>query len=710
MNKKFNSLSFIASNKRPNTFNSKLKMAGLSFVVTTCASISAHAHDLEEVSVSSKQIDLHSETGSRLNLSIMETPATVEIISGDEIRERLDTSVLEAVTRVSGFTNAGTPGNGGQSITARGFSGTGAVTKLFDGTNYYTAAGTITFPFDTWGVERIDVLKGPSSVLYGEGGIGGAYNVIPKKPSQESGGHIRLTLGEDNTHFVGIDLTGGLSDTLAYRVNYSNSQSDNWVVNGESEAEMISTALLWTPSENLSITARYDYGDQQPMKYFGTIVQDGDFHPDFVESNFNIGDAEISYTDQSFRLTADWALSESQSLKAEVYHLDTDRYWKNAEAYYYDDSTELVSRFDPLIIGHDMQHDGLRLNFTSANTLAGYALRSSIGFEANSLDFERPSNFGPANSNPIDWSNDFDIVDPYNFDAGSYADLTDANVLLDNISDVKQMAIFGESQLKLNEKLAIVAGLRYEDIQTDYTRIGQTPIDQSVDALTGRLGIVYDVNESTALYGQYATGATHPSSSIVTASASNRESDMITSEQFEIGIKQQALNDRLTWNIAVFDIVKNDLIEDDPDSGNPEDKIYIDEQTSQGIEVGFDFLASNSFIINGNAVALNAETDTGETPTGVPEKTANLGFIWSANSQIKFIADARYVGERYYSSAPLPSYTVIDASAKYTVNHHLDLSLRIDNITDELYASASYSGKWLVGKPRTLSLTADYRF
>jgi len=694
----------------------KLAPTTLTALAASIMSIGAFAQNnvantIEEVSVLGQHLNTQSETGSRLNLTLMETPATVIVINGDTIRERLDLSVMEALTRTAGFTNEGNPGNGGQSIAARGFRGTGAVTNLFDGTNYYTAAGTITFPFDTWSVERIDVLKGPSSVLYGEGGIGGAYNVIPRTPSQEQSGQIRVTLGQDNSKFIGVDLTGGITDSLAYRIDYSNKQSDNWLANSDSEAEMVSGSLRWTPSENLVLTARYDYGDQQPMKYFGTIVQGGDFHPDFIKSNFNVGDAEVRYTDQAFRIKADWTISESSALEAEAYHLETDRYWKNAESYSFNNSTNLVDRFDPLVIGQEMNHNGFRTHFVFANTVANFNLQSSIGFEINDIAFERPSNFGPANSNPIDWGGDFDTIDPYNFNAGTLSDLTDANVLLDNTSDVNQYAIFGESQLKLNEQLSLVAGLRHEDVQTDYTRFGRNPINQSVDASTGRLGLVFSVADSSSLYGQYSTGASHPSNSIVTASASNRKSDMIKSEQFEIGIKQQLANNRLQWNLAIFKIVKNDLVEDDPDSINPDDVITIDRQTSQGVEIGFDFSASDSLIMSGNAVVLNAETDTGSTPNLVPEKSANLGLIWSASDKLKFLADARYVGERYNSSASIPSYTVIDATVKYRVNSALNLSLRIDNLSDELYASASYyTGTWLVGKPRTLSLTTDYQF
>ena len=190
------------------------------------------ARGIEEVLVYGTQGGRESATGSRLALTLLETPATVDIIDGDAIRARVETNVLDAVTRSAGFTNESNPGNGNSSIAARGFDGQGSVTKLYDGTNYFTAAGTITFPFDTWGVERIEVLKGPSSVLYGEGGIGGAINVIPRRPQRERSGDVRVIMGENDTAFVGLDYTGGIGESAAYLVDYSNSQSDNWVRSG----------------------------------------------------------------------------------------------------------------------------------------------------------------------------------------------------------------------------------------------------------------------------------------------------------------------------------------------------------------------------------------------------------------------------------------------------------------------------------------------
>lgn len=667
--------------------------------------------EAETITVTGVKTDLPTSTGSRLGLSIRETPASVEIMSGEVIRKRLDTSVLETVTRSAGFTNEGNPGNGGQSIAARGFRGQGSVTKLFDGTNYYTAASTLTFPFDTWGIERIEILKGPSSVMYGEGGIGGAINVIPKSPQQEPAGNIRMTVGEDDTTFVGIDLTGGLTDTLAYRLNYSNSQSDNWVKNGDSDADMLSLALRWELNEAFTLSLRYDYGDQKPMRYFGIPVVNGRITGDFKDENFNVGDARIRYEDEALRLKAEWRLSDTVSLQSEVYRLETERFWKNAEFYSFDGGTGLVDRFDPLVIGHDMEHDGFRTHFIFSNTLAGMPLLSALGFEINDVDFSRPSNFGPANPNPIDWSNDFDTVDPDHFDPGTLSDLTDAAVLLDNVGDVDQFALFGESRIKLSDQLSLVTGLRYENVETDYTRFGRAPIHQTVDKLTGRLGWVYDVTDITTLYAQYTTGATHPSDSIVTASPSNREAGFIESEQTEVGIKQEALDGRLQWTLALFDIVRNDLIEDDPDSGNPGDQILIPEQTSKGIELGVDFQVNQHLQLYANGVILESDTDAGVAALYIPEKTANLGAQWTASEQLQFMADVRYVGERFHPGIPIPSYTVVDASTHLQFTDRLSLALRVDNLFDERYAvSQYYSSTWLVGKPRSLSLTADYSF
>ena len=130
------------------------------------------------------------------------------------------------------------------------------------------------------------------------------------------------------------------------------------------------------------------------------------------------------------------------------------------------------------------------------------------------------------------------------------------------------------------------------------------------------------------------------------------------------------------------------------------------------MEIGVTWTASAAFQLYGNMAVLNAETDTGATPTFTPEETFNVGLAWTIADAFRIIADARYVGERVTGyPTPIPSYTVVDASANWDLSESIGLLVKVDNVLDELYASAAYlEDQWMVGRPRTLSLAFDYRF
>jgi len=126
----------------------------LAITMSSCSAIASDAHNdttnnkqtssdvtLEEIRVVAEKHSSISESGSRLGLSLKEIPATIDIIDGDAIQIRSDYSVLNTVTRSAGFTGFGNPGNGGTNISARGFTGQDAVTKLYDGNRLFTLAG-----------------------------------------------------------------------------------------------------------------------------------------------------------------------------------------------------------------------------------------------------------------------------------------------------------------------------------------------------------------------------------------------------------------------------------------------------------------------------------------------------------------------------------------------------------------------------------------
>src|SRR5690606_8112731 len=147
--------------------------------------------------------------------------------------------------------------------------------RLYDGTRQYGGVG-ITFPFDTWSVERIEVLRGPASVIHGDGAIGGVVNVIPKKPtSGRIQNEAQLTVGTDDTARLGLGSGGAINDDWSDRVDLSGNRSANWVDRGNSRDMTFSGAVQWQATQDLRVKLSHAYGHQRPMRYFGAPMMAG---------------------------------------------------------------------------------------------------------------------------------------------------------------------------------------------------------------------------------------------------------------------------------------------------------------------------------------------------------------------------------------------------------------------------------------------------
>ena len=139
----------------------------------------------EEIELPGAQLRLPASTASCTGLSIQDTPASVDGVSADQVRERGDVGVAEAITRTVGLTSSASPGNGGLSFGSRGFVGVNSVGVAEDGLAAGVAAGTISYPAETWGYERIEVPRGPASLMYGSGTMGATINAVRKQPRRE---------------------------------------------------------------------------------------------------------------------------------------------------------------------------------------------------------------------------------------------------------------------------------------------------------------------------------------------------------------------------------------------------------------------------------------------------------------------------------------------------------------------------------------------
>ena len=219
----------------------------------------------------SLDLERESSAGSRLGLKLREQPAAVEVVPGEVMRERGDLTAQEAVTRATGITAAGSPGDGSSALISRGFAGHSSVTQLYDGTRLYVAAGTMTFPVDTWLLDRIEVLRGPASVLHGVGAIGGAINYVPRQPSRHASVTDALfSAGSFNTYQLGVNTTGPILDRAAYQLGVIATKSDGYVDRGDSQRVSVASALGFDVMPDLTLRLAFDGSWNEPSRYFGT--------------------------------------------------------------------------------------------------------------------------------------------------------------------------------------------------------------------------------------------------------------------------------------------------------------------------------------------------------------------------------------------------------------------------------------------------------
>lgn len=677
--------------------------------------ISAPAMDDESLSLTTP-----TTAGSRLNLTAMETPASVESLSGEQVRARGDRNVQDAVSRSTGISRTGTPGDGGTSLQARGFTGQSSVMQLYDGNRMYTGMGTATFPVDTWSVERVDVLRGPASVLYGEGATGAVVNVIPKKPfSGEIENHLRVGYGSYDRQQQAFDSGGSLTDTLSYRLNLNRLRSNGWIDRGDSSSDFISAALRWQATDDLAFTFAHDYGDQRPQNYFGTPLINGRLQDSLRNKNYNVRDDQQHYNDQWTRLTTDWQINDALSASNELYYLKAQRRWQNAENYNFDRDTRQLSRSGYFGIGHKQEQVGDRQTFTFKHSLFDLDSQTVTGVDYNRIRFQLNSN-SPFN----DVLPNGQALDLYHPQPGYFAS---ANPYRDQFdSTTKQMSLFAENRTQLSERWSLVTGVRRDYVHVDRNNL----IDgsQSDKTLTGnnwKAGLVFALTPDTSFYGQVAT-STDGIGGLISLSPSQQQYDLSTARQTEIGMKQLFWDQRGEFTLAAYRIVKKKLLTDDP--GNPTLKQQVGQQSSNGLEASLDLQLPHAWQLQANAAIVKAKYDdfsevvngqtlsyNGNRPVDVPRRTANLWLNKKLSDDLKAGAGVRYVDARYADMAnrnELPSYTVVDATLSWQALRNTTLGLQVNNLFDRQYAQSQYNEgqQWILGEPRSFFVTADYTF
>ncbi|MDD0977549.1 TonB-dependent receptor [Pseudomonas fontis] len=695
-----------------------LAMSPLAFAAEK-QTLALPATTVSEAADNNPAVDLATPTpaGSRLKLSALENPASVSTIDRQAIEGRNNTTVLDAVSRSPGITSVASPGNGNTSMSARGFVGHSSVMTLFDGARLYTGAGTQTFPVDPFMVERIDVIRGPASVLYGEGATGAVINVVPKKPFEgEIRNRLRLGYGSDDREQLGLDSGGSLTDTLSYRLTLNQQQSNGWIERGESRSLAMSAALRWQASDELSFTLAHERGDAEPMNYYGTPLIDGHYRDSLRDKNYNLRDAVQRYHDEWTRLNTDWTLSDSVSASNELYYIKSRRHWRNAEAFAWNSGREQLLRGDYLEIKHNQEQIGDRQSFTFNHSLFGLDSRTVVGAEYNRIRFDVASN-----SPYKDVGGDF--IDPWQPAPGYFQ--SQSPMLPATGSTTRTFALFAENRLQLSERWSLVTGIRRDQNHIDRTdERANTRADRSLDGGNWRAGLVFAVTPELSLYGQYSTSEDGVSN-LISLNPTQQQMDLTEAKQTEFGLKQLFWGGRGEWTLAAYHIVKKKLLTTDPVTRLSQ---QIGQQSSDGLEATLELALANNWHVSANASVVRAEYDefnenvsgqlvsrAGNRPSNVPRRTANLWVSKAITQDFDAGMGLRYVDARYANTAntvDVPGYTVLDANLGWNVVPDVRLGLQLNNLLDRRYAVAQQNSgqQWLMGEPRSFFVTADYSF
>lgn len=672
-------------------------------------------------------LDRPIESGSRLNLSARENPASVSVADRKTMERIGARNFQDAANALPGVNASAPPGWGGY-VSYRGFNGA-QISQLFNGINLQY--GATARPVGAWIYDRVELLGGPSSFLNGSGAVGGSLNMITKLANRdEDSFEGRVSYGRYDTleTSVGFNkaLNSGDGPRHYARLDYSRTSTNGYIDRQENGAGNLAFSLLSDINEQLSHTLAIEYlEEKEDSPYWGTPVLQpavGTLHIDKHNrfNNYNVEDGRYEQRTRWLRSITDYRIDDSNQLRNTFYHYNGQRDYRNLEVYRYNASNTNIARSGGYRQRHDQEVNGNRTELTHQGQLFGLASDWAFG-----VDYSR----NQQTAYPLS-KGAFDIIDPNGFQPDHFLDIPgmDAPRAKGRSTTTDTTAGFVENRTRLTDQLSLISALRYDHIDFDVVdHVSRAKLDRRWDAFTGRLGLVYDLTSNISLYTQYSTSAEPPGGSLTGASLSQvGDFDLSTGRQVEVGSKFDFLDGRGSATAAAYRIVRKNISV--PSSTVPNTTEQAGQQTSTGLELAASFKVTPKLLAAGNFSWVNAEYDEfnetigsvvysrkGKHPVNIPDRVANLWLTYDLAPGWQVGADARYVSSVYANTANtawVPSYTVYGLSMTHDLDKHVQLSARLRNLTDEVYARFIHqtNTQYYLGEPRSLEVAVQWRY
>ncbi|BBK41776.1 ligand-gated channel [Allostella vacuolata] len=655
-----------------------------------------------------------STTGTKTDTPLLATPQSISVVTRDQMEAQAAPGVSQALRYTAGVL---TESNGADirynTVAARGFSLSGQ--EYLDGLKLIT--GSFALPsFDTWQFERVEVLKGPSSVLYGQAAPGGIINQISRRPPERAGGEAQLQLGNFGRVQGAFDVGGALDrdGKLLYRLTGLARETDLQVDHVTEQRIAIAPAFAWRPDADTSLTflGGYQYTpsgglfNQLPAQ--GTLLANpnGQFSTRFYNGEpgydrFERTQIHAGY-EAEHRIDEVWTIR--QNLRAMRSAVDYD-----------------------LVYGTGLQADLRTLNRTAQ------AVRESVDSLVVDNQVQARFSTGPLSHTLLGGLDHQRVHWDYRFGSGAAPPIDFLNPVYNQpivrpaftasqTQERRQTGLYAQDQLRLGG-WALTLGVRQDWAELDTkNRVTGVTTKQKDDAFTGRAGLGYVFDFGLAPYVSYAesfqpaTGTTY----------AGRPFEPTRSRQYEAGVKYQPRGLDAFVTLAAFDLTQTNVATPDPDHTGF--SIQAGEVRARGIEIegkatvapGLDLVASYTYL--DAEVTRDNSGLQGKTPAGVPRHMASAWADYTVPdgplAGFGVGGGVRYIGANYNTNNSLrvPSVTLADAAVHYDLsNLRADLegwriALNVSNLFDKEYVGRCFGSACYYGLRRTVLANVTYKW
>ena len=657
-----------------------------------------------------------SATATKTDTSIIETPQSISVVTADQVKAQKPATLLDALQYSAGVTGElsalGTAQYGSDTLYLRGFQADPQFGSFYrDGMRF--GANLYYGGQEPYGLERIEVLKGPSSVLYGAAAPGGIVNTVSKRPTQEVLREVSLEYGSHDRKVVAADFGGPLDQAgvWSYRLTGLVRESGTHVDFGEDDRTYVAPALTWRPSNATSLTllSSYQHSRSSTTGYLpvtGTALPNANGR--LARDRF-LGEADWNrYDEETWTLgyLFEHAFADNLKLRHSLRHYRSEVDYKYLLFGDVGADNRTVSRSARWFVNDaDILTSDTNLEYSFSTGAVRH--KALVGVDTTNVDRSSDRERGAVNA--IDAY--APVYDPRTITTSAWRQFRE---------EEEKIGLYVQDQMKIADRWTLLLGGRYDRAHMT-SRSLHSPADDTDEkdgAATGRAGVVYEFDNGFAPYASFSQSF-EPQAG---RDRNGQRFDPTTGEQYEVGLRYQPRGTQTLLSAALYQLTRGNVLT--PDPVDTDFQVQTGEVRSRGLELeakttlgkNLDLIAAYSYT-DARVTKSNAAAEIGARFNATPHHVLSLWADYRLNAlglagwQVS--GGMRYVDERpddTSGAAGGPAYTLFDARVAYEQDHWL-FALNLKNLADKTYIpSPCYSSRCTYGTPRTVTATVGYRW